>query len=136
MWDIPQWVVLMLVVLPAMIFVIVFYKLISFVDEVIRTKEWKSSVRDRIEDRDWMLTGLKFIPYAIIFYYIARFSTYILSAGAWGWTGEEFIVTPVRDSMRAMSELLLMEGIPVVLVIIFGTTTLRSAYVYITEGRG
>lgn len=121
MWGMPQWVTAILVILPLIILVIIFYKVYDLLELALAKTR-------RVDDRNLTLATLRFIPYVVVFYYVVRFSMHIFSFGAWGWTGEEFVATSVRGSMLSMNELLLLEGVPVFLVVLFGTTGMRIAY--------
>lgn len=131
---IPELGVILFYIIPLIIFAIVLYKLFKLAEAFI--KSHSQTIKDKLADRDWMLTAMKFIPYGVMFYYIIRFTAYMFTAETWGMVGDEFIVASIRNSTLAMTDMLLMEGIPVTLTVLIGTTILRIAYEYIVEGEG
>jgi len=76
---------------------------------------------------------LNYIPYVFVISYLIQFASLALSRRAWGLEDGKFVAHTVEESTLDSAELLLLEGIPVVLFIITIVTIIRIAYMYNKE---
>ncbi len=139
MLTIPNWVMAVLVLIPFVIISVLIFKIASFLDIVfrkIKLSQLKNKAKEITEQYDIVLVMFKFFPYIVVFYYISKFALYVLRPDSWGMMGGDMYVTPVKNSTRSMTELLLMEGVPVSLVTMIGCTLLRILYKILTDSGG
>ncbi len=130
MYGIPNWIMAIIILFPTTIIVVIAFRLMKYVDIMVRAIKNPSLNMDNA-----VLATFRVLPYLIMFYYIFQFSIHILEPSAWGWTGVEYNAVPVKNSARAMTELLLMEGIPVVLSTMMVSALIRAGYKYVVGGK-
>lgn len=114
MFELFGWAMAVLVIIPLVV-------LVLFISRFFKTLS--------MDTEDLM----NFIPFLFLLYYIIKFINLALSAEAWGFIDGEFKATAVEGTVTDSAELLLLEGVPVMIVVFCVMTMIKILYHFSKE---
>lgn len=78
----------------------------------------------------------RLVPLFFLGYYLMRFASLVLTPNAWGYQNGEFVATAIEQNVTDSAELLLLEGVPVMITVTTMMTIIRIGYHYLEDGDG